>query len=127
MSEFERVRGFRRDSELIWVPAHKFLYVKNVTRRGFEEFVCYQTVICDPKKKHNNGDRCTRRVKINLETKKMVCKDMMPHDHPSHETLFKDMQSKNKITDDCIAIGQTFKGLAIKVPISDIFTREMSK
>lgn len=124
--EYKRIRGARYDSELIWVAEHKCLYVKNVTRRGHEEFVCYQTVITDPKKKDCYGIRCTRRVKIHLETKELVCRDMTPHNHPSHELLFHDMQSKNKIIDDCIAIAHVSKGLAIKVPISDIFIREIS-
>lgn len=50
MSKYEIVRGFQRTSQIIWVPAEKFLYVKKESRGGYDEYICYQTVLGDPKK-----------------------------------------------------------------------------
>lgn len=124
---YEIVRGLRRDSQLIWVPNDGCLFVKKESRRGFDEYVCYQTIIGDPKKKKSeNFKPCTCRIKIDIETKIVAPRGKGHSEHENHVILYKDMQSKNKIVDDCIAISEACKGLSIKVPTNDIFTREIS-
>lgn len=127
MSEYELIRGLRRDSKIIWVPTDKCLYVRKESRRGCDEYICYQTILGDAKKKNIlNIPMCTCRVKIDIATGKLLPRKKSHTAHNDHELLYKDMKSKNKITDDVIAISEACKGLSIKVPINDIFTREIA-
>lgn len=40
-----------RRSKLVWVPSEKYLYSKIVQRNGKIEYMCYQHVSADPKKR----------------------------------------------------------------------------
>lgn len=127
MTDYEVIRGLRRDSQIVWVPAHKCLYVKKESRGGFHEYICYQTILCDPKKKDvASVIPCTCRIKIDISTGNLLPSKKQHSSHANHELLFKDMNSKNKITDDVVAITEACKGLAVHVPINDIFTREIA-
>lgn len=55
--EFKIIDGKRfhidesRHSKLIWIPSEKYLYSKKNQRNGKVEFICYQYVSADSKKK----------------------------------------------------------------------------
>lgn len=103
------------------------MYVKKESRGRYEEYICYQTVLGDPKKKNSEKiPKCTCRIKIEISSGNLLPKTKPHTTHDNHEILYKDMKSKNKITDDIIAITEACKGLSLNAPINDVFTKEIA-
>lgn len=59
MKTFEIIKGHRAGSTLLWVPAEQQLYVKECTRNGKEEFICYQTILRKNVKADDMAPYCT--------------------------------------------------------------------
>lgn len=69
---------------------------------------------------------CTARVKIDGQGK--CLRNKVNHSkHDNHESLKKDMISKNRFIDKCIEFKNVAEGLPVKVPANDIFTVELSR
>lgn len=120
---FQKIRGHREDSILLWVPDEGHLYVRKYNRRGKEVFACYQSIL--KKNSKNKAAECTATVDI----KDGVCTRMYKRHacHPDHKQIFDDLQARNSIIDTCVAMKKTIEGLPFNVPAQGIFTLEMSK
>lgn len=148
--EFEYIEGLRRNAKVVWVPRERHLYVRNVKRGGNIEYICYQKVLCNQniterKDKNNNDEsigkherkkkknnkreivlKCNARVIVDGNEK--YTRNKIEHTfHENHEHIYKDMVSKNKIIDRCVAHKKVTEGLAVKVPTHDFFTLELAK
>lgn len=108
--EYEYVQGFRRTSNLVWLPIEKLLYAKHDNRNGKAEFVCYQKVLQNNKNQNNKKKRknntenkeneeilkCTAKVLIDSDGR--CVRNKIAHTcHDNHELIYKDMISKNKV------------------------------
>lgn len=125
---FQKVRGKRIDSWLLYVPQEKHLYVKHRVVEGKEpgeDWICYQSIL---NKKDKDQVKCTSTVHLGQNN---ICKQKNirnPHtNHINHELIYKDIMSLNKIKTDCINAKVVSDGVAMKISASDIFTRELSK
>lgn len=77
-------------------------------------------------KKEKKVLNCTARVKV--DSTGQCSRNKVNHSHHhNHESLKKDMMTKNNIIDRCLEFKNVAKGLPIKVPANDIFTLELSK
>lgn len=119
------VKGHQQNSLLLWAPEEKHLFVKKGTpnRKGDLDWICYQTILCE---KDTNETKCTSRIKRKTNGKSF--RKSLPHtQHKNHDLIYKDLQSRNGIIDDCIAFSELCDNLALKVPVNDFFTRALSK
>lgn len=121
------IKGNRRDSNLLWIKDEKFLYVKKDTKTRGIDYICYQTIRSNPKKKRNeNVIQCTSRRIVDAEGK--VTKNSIPHsNHENHESYYKDMMSKNAIIDTVILLRALDEDIGIRYSTHDVFTKELSK
>lgn len=114
---------FGKDS--IYVPSEKMLYV---TKGRKDEFVCYQTVLTDPrKKKHGKHLACTARIRI----KNGLCERQnkhIPHtSHPNHEIIVSDKKIMRNVVAKCEALKRDHPEDAHKIPSRHIFQREIAR
>lgn len=120
--------GERRNGRLLYVPAHKCLYVKKRTKNNSTDYTCYQTILA--KNKSKNADKtvpyCTSSVKIDS---KGICtaKEKSHIAHENHEILCLDMKTKNDFLDEVVTINKQLENLPAEVSNRDIFTRQLSK
>lgn len=121
------VRG-RRDSQILYVPGHKCLYVKKRSKKNSTDYVCYQTVLVKNKTKSANVaiPQCTASVKIDNEGI-CSCKTTAHKAHVNHENIYKDMISKHSFLDQVVSISKMLEDLPVEVSNRDIFTRELAK
>lgn len=119
------IKGHKQNSLLLWAPGEKHLFVKKgtPTKKGFVDWICYQTILCES---DINEPNCTARVKRNANNK-CFRKSISHTQHKDHFSIYKDLQSRNEIIDDCVAFSDLCDGLAMKIPVDDFFTRSLSK
>lgn len=120
---FQKIKGHREDSVLLWVPDECHLYVRKYNRREKEVFECYQRIL--KKNSKNQAIECAAMVEI----KDGICTRVYKQHacHPNHKQIFDDLQARNSIIDTCVAMKKTVEGLPVNVPAQAIFTLEMSK
>lgn len=125
---YEFLTGERRNTQLLYVPSHKCLYVKKRANKNSIDYICYQTILAKNKTTNANSiiPHCTASVKID---NKGICmaKEKAHIVHGNHEILYRDMKTKNNFLDEVVTISKQLENLPIDVPNRDIFTRELSK
>lgn len=118
------IKGHKQNSLLLWTPEEKHLFVKkgSPNKKGEVDYICYQTVLIES---DESQMKCTARVK---KKGNKYFKKSLPHTkHANHEDIYRDLLSRNEIIDDSIAFSNLCNGLSMKVPVSDFFTRALSK
>lgn len=110
----------------IYVPSEKMLYVS----KGREnEFICYQTVLCDRKKKdHDEHISCTARIRL---LSNGTCERQNIHVqhtcHPHHECLVSDKTLMASISRKAESLRNDFGIDAARIPNRHIFQREVAR
>lgn len=119
------IEGHQQGSFLLWAPEEKHLFVKKgtPTKNGDIDWICYQTILCQH---DSNETKCTSRLK---RAANGVCfRKSLPHkSHKDHTLIYNDLMTKQKIVGDCVQFNKLCEGLAMKVPVNDFFTRELTK
>lgn len=123
---YQIIYGNRRDARLLWSPKEQMLYYrKRVLRSGNEDWVCYQEILRRNKTKDVVACSCALSVNPNRAT--CSRKSFIYSNHDNHASIFKDIVSRNNMVEDCILLKKATEGLSIKVPVGEIFTRELAK
>lgn len=115
---------FGKDS--IYVPSEKMLYVSKGRQN---EYICYQTVLSDKKRKeHEKHIQCSARIRC-LPNGKCERQNMFVQhtDHPNHERIVSDKQIMNEIIQKAENLRINFPHDAHKVPNRHIFQREVAR
>lgn len=114
---------------LLYVPAEQMLYTFNAERKGLQEFVCYQTILADPRKKNSaNVQKCTSRVRLLPNGKCQRMNENVPHtDHANHRMLAEDKKKMNNMIGVCQNLKINHPEDAYKIPVRHIFQHEISK
>lgn len=152
--EYEIIDGKRfngnknKVSKLLWVPREKHLYVKKVTRNDKTEFICYQTILTNRKKKvridftilyfkpifryffqslkNTEGVlKCTARAILHPDGR-LIENSITHTPHESHESLYHDILTANEIKNKCHVAKVTFPDSAHKISEKSIFYRELA-
>lgn len=114
----------RSDGFLLWAPGEKHLYFKKCTHKNkTEDWICYQEMIA---KSQKDVVPCTSRLLVDRSTLTATRKRIPHSEHENHEMVFKDLQSRTKINDECIQLKKLCEGLSMDVRAQDIFTRELA-
>lgn len=115
--------------ELLYVPVEQMLYTFNAERNGMKEFVCYQTVLSDRRKKNSaNAVKCTSRVKLMAHGKCQRMNENIPHtNHANHQMLAEDKKNMNSMTERCQNLRSNHPEDAFKIPTRHIFQHEIKK
>lgn len=125
--EYVILQGLRARSRVLYVPQDKMLYVSKCRRRGQEEFICYQTILCAQKKGNNENQKCTARVIVD-DSSKCCVRNKVPHSsHCNHEELMNIMETTNNIKEKCDILRKKFPILSKKIRPKDIFYDEVAK
>lgn len=123
--EYEILLGHRSDGNLLWIQEEKNLYIKKKTHKsGLEDWICYEQIL---QRNKTETASCTSRVLVDRQTKLCTRKKIEHIQHPNHDVIYKDLQTRNKIIDDSIAMRNLCEDLSVNVPAFDIFTREVAK
>lgn len=121
------IQGIKEGSQLLHVLPEDMLYVKKVERNGDVEWICYQTILCKPKKnKKEQSVMCTARIKQRRDgTFERMGK---PHtNHTDHESIRRDMKKRNNMKTACRRIQQQHPEEAHKISERHIFQREIAQ
>lgn len=112
--------------ESIYVPAEKMLYVSK-GRTG--EFICYQTVLADRKKKgHENHIKCSARIRcLPNGTCKRQNEYVQHTSHPNHERIVSDKQVMRNIVTKAEELRTNYVDDAGRMPNRHIFQREVAR
>lgn len=115
--------------ELLYVKPERMLYTFNTKRSGKKEFVCYQTVLSDcKKKKHADHLKCFSRVRLLSDG---TCERMnknIPHTlHPDHKNLADDKKKMINMNEKCQTLKNDYPENAHKIPLRHIYQREIAK
>lgn len=119
------VKGHQEGSFLLWAHEEKHLFVKKgtPTKNGDIDWICYQTILCQ---QNPNEIPCTSRLK--RSTNGVCIRKSIPHTaHNNHALIYNDLISRQQIVGDCLEFNKLCKGLAMKIPVNDFFTRELAK
>lgn len=123
---YKMITGHRRNANLLYSLNEKYLYVKKKVHNntGKQDWVCYQEILCktDPK-----AIPCSSRVLLDPKTNMCTPKKIPHTNHLNHEILEKDLLTREKVYDDCIALKNLTDGLSLSIPAGEIFTRELAK
>lgn len=121
------VKG-RRDSQILYVPGHKCLYVKKRSKKNSTDYVCYQTILVKNKAKSANVviPHCTASVKID-NAGICSCKTNPHNAHVNHEKIYKDFITNHNFLDDVVSTSKMLEDLPVEVSNRDIFSRELAK
>lgn len=148
--EYQLIKGFRRNANVVWSPQERYLYAHQCERNNRIEYICYQKILHDQYVVRKNKEKMKKKNKKCKENSKYIFKkkekvlncsarikidangqchrNTVEHsNHANHESLKKDMVTKNHIIDRCIEFKNVAKDLPIKVPANDIFTIELSR
>lgn len=126
--ECEIVKG-KFGKDMLYVPCEQMLYVFESQRQNSKVFVCYQTILCDPKKKDNlNHVRCSSRVRL---LRNGMCERMntyIPHTaHPVHKMIADDKRSLENMKLWCRSLQEKLPQTVHRIPTRHIFQNEISK
>lgn len=115
---------FGKDS--IYVPAEKMLYV---SKGRNNEFICYQTILSDKKKKnHEKHVPCFARIRCLPDGKCERQNILVQHtDHPNHEIIGSDKQIMNEVIRKTENLRINYPHDAHRVPNRHIFQREVAR
>lgn len=125
--QYTILQGLRAGSRVLYVPQDKMLYVSKCKRRGQEEFICYQTILCARKKENNHHQKCTARVIIDDLSERCVRNKVAHSNHCNHEDLINIMETTNNIKEKCTILRTKFPILSKKIRPKDIFYDEVAK
>lgn len=121
------IKGTRRGSVLVYTPEEKNLYVFKIERNGIREYICYQTVLCKPKKKGTPTDhiKCTARVSLISDK---TCERNFQHTHHSdHEGIVHDLGKRNRMNENADILKSRFPLSSHKISTREIFQQEYVK
>lgn len=112
--------------EHLYVPSEKMLYVWKGRNK---EYICYQTVLRDSKKKdHLKHIACTSRIR---RLSNRLCERVNVNNehsaHPDHEIIASDKNVMENVFKKCQALQVDHPEDAQKVPNRHIFQREISR
>lgn len=128
--EYRMVKGFRKGSDLLYLLAEKCLYRFKRRRNGGKDYICYQTILSKPTKKKpaRNEDRCNCNATVRLYLDG-TCKFVNePHSaHENHERIMRDMEKANNMKEKCQSLKNQFSEDSHKIPVRNIFQREVSR
>lgn len=121
------LRKGKNDKPLVYDVKAKVLYSFKTERNGVRIYECYQQVLSKPKKEKKNGatdiQKCSARVKIFKDGR---CEAMSSHTrHANHEGIKKNAVAKRKMIEKCEYLRENFPEDASKIPIRNIFQREI--
>lgn len=119
-----RVIRSKFGNELLYVESEKMLYKSK--GRG-DDFVCYQTVLSDPKtNSHEMHPKCSSGVR--RLTDRLCERIHAPHtDHINHELIAHDKDRMSNMIARCKDLRLNHREDAHRIPNRNIFQREMSK
>lgn len=127
MIEYKVINGKRKNSELIYDPIEKHLYVKKAKRKEGCSCICYQEVLCkNDKLPEEQRIKCSARVTTVNDS---FCYRSETHhtNHVNHELIVKDMCSGNNMK----RIATKFKEFGVesarKIETRHIFNEEIKK
>lgn len=120
-----RVIKSKFGNDLLYVPSEKILYKK----KRNDEYVCYQTVLCDNKKKdHAAHPKCSSGIRRLTDN---ICERLNVHIdhtcHENHETIALDKEKLNNMISNCENLRLNFREDANRIPNRNIFQREVSR
>lgn len=124
------VKGFREGSELLYVFSEKCLYRFKRNRNGAKIFVCYQTILSKPTKRgpSRKEDRCECNATVRLNADGSCTFVHTPHtQHNDHEAIMRDMSKMNTIKQNCKVLKDKFAEDSHKIPLRNIYQREIAK
>lgn len=126
--DYQIIQGIR-GGKLLHVLSEDMLYVPKVERNGMQEYVCYQTILCTPKKKNlPNEDRtkCTARVRIRRDgtLQRMTVQHTQHH---NHDLIARDMNKRKNMKKKARRLRDDYPQDAHKIPIRHIFQNEIDK
>lgn len=110
----------------VYVPSEKMLYVS----KGREnEYICYQTILTDKKKKdHEKHLSCSARIRCLPNGKCERQNVFIQHTaHPNHERIVTDKQLMNEVLRKAENLRLDFPQDAHRVPNRHIFQRELAR
>lgn len=115
---------FGKDS--IYVPSEKMLYV---SKGRDNEFICYQTVLSDKKKKgHENHIACSARIRClpngTCERQNMYVNHSM---HPDHADIVSDKKIMTNVIKKAKNLRADFPHDAHRIPNRHIFQSEVAR
>lgn len=127
--DFELLKTQFGKHDLLYVPSEQMLYVWNRNRNGIDEFVCYQTVLADKKKKdHSSHKECFSRVRCLLNGKCERMNVFVPHtEHDSHRIYYEDKMKMAAMKEKCQFLASNFPEAAHRIPNRHIYQREIAK
>lgn len=126
--DYQIVKGKREDSELLYVPSEKILYVKKVERNDCQVYICYQTILSSPKKKTpgNFHPKCTARV--TLDHSGTLTKNSIEHTlHENHDHIYADMKSVNNIKTAIRSLRNEYPEIVHNISVENIFYKEFAR
>lgn len=114
--------------DLLYVPSEQMLYTSSKDRNSYKEFVCYQTVLTDRKKKNSSNQiKCMSRVRLfpNGTCERInVC---VPHTaHENHKILADDKRKMQRMKTTLHNLKENHPEDAHKIPNRHVFQREIS-
>lgn len=121
--EYSYIKGYREDSELLFIHEENHLYVKKVKRSGKQIYICYQTILSATKK---NEVQCTARASV--DENKVCLRNRTPHtNHANHSVIYSDLETLNTIKKKCRYLAENFPLSSHRVSPKEIFYMELSK
>lgn len=126
--EYRFIQGIR-GGELLHILSEDMLYVFKTERNGMKEYVCYQTILCRPKKNDTSSidhTRCTARIRIRQDgtLEKMNVQHTKHHDH---DLIARDMKKRNDMKKTAKRLQMDHPEDAHKIPTRHIFQHEIAK
>lgn len=126
--DYQFIEGIR-GGQLLHVLSEDMLYVFKMERNGMREYVCYQTILCTPKKKKTSNvdhTKCTARVRIRRDG--TLQKMNTPHtQHQDHDMLVRDMNKRETMKKQTRRLREDHPEDAHKIPLRHIFQRQIAK
>lgn len=124
----EGLRKGKNDKPLLYDVKAKYLYYLKNERNGMKIYECYQSVLSKRKKKKANIDtrKCTARVRVTDDGR---CETMYTchTDHNNHEAIKRTAVKKRNMVIKCETLRDDFGEDANKIPVRNIFQREIAK
>lgn len=126
--DYQFIEGIR-GSQLLHVLSEDMLYVFKMERNGMREYVCYQTILCMPKKKETpNVDhaKCSARVRIRRDGT-LERMNVQHTQHQDHDMLVRDMNKRETMKNQARRLREDHPEDAHKIPLRHIFQRQIAK
>lgn len=126
--DYQFIEGIR-GGQLLHVLSENMLYVPKIERNGMKEYVCYQTILCSPKKRNSpdvDHTFCTARVRIRLDgtLERMNVKHTQ---HQDHDMIARDMNKRRDMKRIARNLQNDHREDAHKIPTRHIFQNVINK